>query len=1110
MWDIYSIGDAAYLAQVFNVLAMIFNTDDIERLMAVGGLIGVLFAAFKGILSGGREVEFQAVVLGLVIYMAMFVPQTSVRIESTYTGSVRTIDNVPLGPAAIGSIISQLGYGITKLMETGFSHPKMTEYGFADNLEALARMRKAATTNEFITRVDGHVARSLTNYIKECTLVGVDIGAISVDEILRSANVFAAIKFSSEVFTTEIYVPDPSSPHIETCKDAYDNYLTTAVGEYDDKLLAALGPYLAESIDEMSDPAAYGNHETRLNAAATSLSGGAVTAQQLALASTMSTLLSLAEEYKYQDDYLWVKAAEVSTINRTRNQAWQLEQDAFAKVALPLMTFFEALVYALSPFMVFLIMLGRMGLTLVGRYMQIGLWVQLWMPMLAIVNLYLNMVFFGSMDAFTSGPNAAPFPSISSLDQLDSQLQTWMGVAGKLVASIPAIALMLLYGSAQTATHMAKAFDSSASAATTASGGSAPAAMRTAPGLATASAFSHTPAGGTVQTGMTSNLPTYSMGQVADRTVSSAQQYMQSANRAVGSQFMTQMAQGASSGASSGLATTLKESYGSDMKRSQEWAAAKAQEIGTKFGLTEKGTEQVQSAINKQIQAGGSVQAGWELPGIAKFLTGASAGASASTSTSVGSQDSSSVSQASEKQRGIEQSIKDLFKEGSTSRQTLEESIGSDIAESNNIQTAITNSESKSAGWNQALTKQEQASKAYSDAQSFRQSVGSDTRLEAANIGQAIAGNKDSYQQLQQAVAALGIGKSVENTAEYIKSTGGIADSRQAYAMAAIGVMSGNYGVVGDDKSKMDEGGERVNAASKARDIINSTFGYRTLNAGDHESQKELKGSAPSDTEVSRMEKDANREVEGRSVATKARSEIQDTQNVIPIATEATAASPGSLDQKFNDNKATIENRANQQLDRQEAAGEAVRENVGGRQRQLAEDGLALGAAKANAIDGDYGAPVSGSYTPEEVQATLDRVNGGDLTKLGQRNEQQFEDQLTEQGLTPAQRELATLSVLAQGVNDGQVPNHVTGDSGYTNSQDLMRDYELAKLAVIQEAGGGRAGENVATIVEAVADRNSDEFFGFAENSVGSPELSRATGDTGLASLQAFNDVNRR
>lgn len=95
MWEIYSIGDSAFLEQVLNAVAMITGTGDFTSMVRIGLLIGVLMVSVQALMQGGRGINFQHVLVSWLVFATMFGPSTRVSIEDAYTGQVRVVDNVP-------------------------------------------------------------------------------------------------------------------------------------------------------------------------------------------------------------------------------------------------------------------------------------------------------------------------------------------------------------------------------------------------------------------------------------------------------------------------------------------------------------------------------------------------------------------------------------------------------------------------------------------------------------------------------------------------------------------------------------------------------------------------------------------------------------------------------------------------------------------------------------------------------------------------------------------------------------------------------------------------------------------------------------------------------
>ena len=87
MWEIYSIGDSAYLAAILNAVAMISGTGDFRQLAGVGFLLGVLLVLFQGILQGGQGIRFQNVLVAWLLYALMFGPTARVAPPGTGCGT---------------------------------------------------------------------------------------------------------------------------------------------------------------------------------------------------------------------------------------------------------------------------------------------------------------------------------------------------------------------------------------------------------------------------------------------------------------------------------------------------------------------------------------------------------------------------------------------------------------------------------------------------------------------------------------------------------------------------------------------------------------------------------------------------------------------------------------------------------------------------------------------------------------------------------------------------------------------------------------------------------------------------------------------------------------
>ncbi|MFD1690527.1 conjugal transfer protein TraG N-terminal domain-containing protein [Azotobacter chroococcum] len=138
---IYTAGSAEFLEMMLNASAMITGSGHAEDLAKIGAILGLVLIAFQAVLNN-QPIAFQRVGVMLVLYMVFYGPTTTVTIEDT-SGQVRVVDNVSLGPAFVGSVLSTISYDISQVSEQAFSTPGMTQYGLFSSLNTLTRVRDA-------------------------------------------------------------------------------------------------------------------------------------------------------------------------------------------------------------------------------------------------------------------------------------------------------------------------------------------------------------------------------------------------------------------------------------------------------------------------------------------------------------------------------------------------------------------------------------------------------------------------------------------------------------------------------------------------------------------------------------------------------------------------------------------------------------------------------------------------------------------------------------------------------------------------------------------------------------------------------------------------------
>jgi len=244
-----------------------------------------------------------------------------VSVEDVYSGAVRVVDNVPLGPAAIGGLMSGIGYGVTKLFEQAFATPTLTEYGFAAPLHILQGVRRTTLSMTALGAANAptagaDMARTFVNYLSECTLYGFNNGTRSADDLLRNPNWQTALGSTLVVPTTELWIG--GTPVTKECPEAWtdlSHYLTT---QYVPKLQASVAATL-----RIANP---NDVPTAVNAALDALAGVGVGAQNYMVMATAAAMLPYASAANKRALLQGADAAAIEQAAQQRNTQWASEE----------------------------------------------------------------------------------------------------------------------------------------------------------------------------------------------------------------------------------------------------------------------------------------------------------------------------------------------------------------------------------------------------------------------------------------------------------------------------------------------------------------------------------------------------------------------------------------------------------------------------------------------------------------------------------------------------------------------------------------------------------------------------------------------------------------
>ena len=455
-FTIYTTGSAEFLEIMLNACAMITGSGDAEDLARIGALIGLILLAFQAVFNN-QAITFGKAGLVLVLYMMFYGPTATTVIEDTVSSQVRVVDNVPLGPAFVGSVISTVAYGITKTTEQAFSTPSMTDYGLFSSLSTLSKVRDALRNPMALDsfqnyrKADGwDLPRSVKEYMAFCSLNPVALRTDkTLTDLYRSPG-WAQV-LSNQTSSMFIYVYDGAAGTIKNCAEARSFLNAHLQNVYTDVLEDILQKGFSEEVktNRMSSGIQV---QAATDQAIQSLALSSKSAQDYVLTSLIAPIFN---DSRVDAMNHWQEQRAAMALQESLNQQeiqWAGKGDSFKHYMRPMIAFFEGMLYAMTPFMAFALLLGGPGLSILGKYLVLPLAVGLWMPLLSIVNAFTLWYAGSQMEAVFAGydPTGAGFAMLQLMD-IDKAIGKALGIGGLLAASVPPLALFIVSGSAMVA-----------------------------------------------------------------------------------------------------------------------------------------------------------------------------------------------------------------------------------------------------------------------------------------------------------------------------------------------------------------------------------------------------------------------------------------------------------------------------------------------------------------------------------------------------------------------------------------------------------------------------------------------------------------------------------
>ncbi|PTC00972.1 hypothetical protein C9975_04595 [Thalassospira xiamenensis] len=444
--NILIFGDIDFAADVMHGIARLFmgpNEDSFHQATATVMVVMMFISSLKYFMDPEKSPypfkEFVYSIIAWVIFVGPLSPRFDVNLESYHDPlSVRSIDNIPFLAAVPAWATSNLLGGVRDLMKDAFSPVGFSSGDAPDPLGALVTLHKAVMPNGAANSTGVDFSKTYASYMRHCyiaenKLMGEDSAATISDfkssSIAKIIDNIAVLDDSNLV--AQNYLDASTYGDQVECPTLY----TRIRQHYESTIKPNMVDYYAQ----------LGVSEGSLYTMQRLLTGGAGTLDTPYDLMANRLLLQMSatafKENGIKEPWIDKMIAE-ATASRAYGAA--AERSMFLEYMVPLVSMFEMFAFYIAPIMMLLAVMGGLGWSMLGKYMYLLLFVNLWGFIKVFVDLY---TYLAAEKAFEfSAFNSSSYLSPADISNSVTEVESLLGVASSMTAAIPLLAMFLLYG----------------------------------------------------------------------------------------------------------------------------------------------------------------------------------------------------------------------------------------------------------------------------------------------------------------------------------------------------------------------------------------------------------------------------------------------------------------------------------------------------------------------------------------------------------------------------------------------------------------------------------------------------------------------------------------
>lgn len=439
---VYSYGGGEVLFQIFNAIAMLFNGGFVKSIFEFITALALIWSGFKSMsIKDAPHIYTKLFASTVLVWLLIIQPIGSgvtLHIRDVVTKRpIQPVNNLPPALVIPASVISGLGYNLTKSFEMVFSSPsgamnylEYHKYGTMFGAQVISELRNFKIQNPVFRE-------NMENYISSCMMYDVMIGKkYDIHELKTSNDV---LKLITDNASTLRMVNYRNSTHqgreLIKCKQAITR-ITQSFNDEPDLLSKKFRIFSKNHTGAVSNQA-LGSGITKALELSTKFYGnmGTESAQD-----KLKQILIINAFKDKPDSYGVIRSAQ------NQNTGWSLAGE-MAKQNLPILhAIFEAIIYAMFPLVICMLFFPG-GLSAIGKYFGILIWIQLWPPLFAVINLMVSIFakLSGTTDALT----------IQNIEDIVSAQSNYAMAASSLGMLVPFLSWIIMRCGAGQFVHLA-------------------------------------------------------------------------------------------------------------------------------------------------------------------------------------------------------------------------------------------------------------------------------------------------------------------------------------------------------------------------------------------------------------------------------------------------------------------------------------------------------------------------------------------------------------------------------------------------------------------------------------------------------------------------------